>query len=801
MYDHLTVETKWQSIWEKTGVFTTFDSVKGKKNSYILDMFPYPSGAGLHVGHPRGYIATDVIARQQRLKGKNVLHPMGWDAFGLPAENYAIKTGAHPEETTRTAIRWFTKQLKSIGLSYDWSREINTSDPLYYRWTQWIFLKLYEHGLAYQKEAPVNWCPSCQTVLANEQVKEGVCERCGSEVIQKNLTQWFLKITAYADELLSDLEHLDWPESLKSIQRNWIGKSEGTMIDFSVFGHAATVSVFTTRPDTLYGATYLVLAPEHPLVSKLQKTRDKLRQYVEATSRKTELERKAKGREKTGIFTGAYAIHPLTKEHIPIWVADYVLMGYGTGSIMAVPAHDERDWEFAQQFELPIKQVVLPPGSGKAAQQASALPFTQPGVLTHSNTWDGLHSQSDRNTVIADIRDRGIGKSETQYRLRDWLVSRQRYWGAPIPIIYCKSCGIQPVPEQNLPVRLPADVDFRPTGESPLERSESFQSVQCPNCNESARRESDTLDTFVDSSWYFFRYLDAHNDNAFAAEARITDWMPVDTYVGGVEHAVLHLLYARFITKALDDMLQTGIREPFRTLRNQGIIRAEDGEKMSKSRGNVVNPDDLIKQYGADTLRTYEMFMGPFEDSMPWSTRSMIGVRRWLDRIWSLADQVVADYADPEQSLRSANIAIEKVTHDIEHFKFNTAISELMIASNSLQRAGGISRKLFGKYLVSPATSAPPIAAELWENTHQEGVLTSAKWPEPESRYLARSELTIAVQVNGKLRGTLRIPADTAESAVVERARKLEQVAKHLLGASEQRVIVVPKKLINFVTV
>ncbi len=787
-YDHQAIEKKWQERWEEEGAYRAPDSVPGKENYYVLDMFPYPSGAGLHVGHPRGFVATDVVARMKRAQGYNVLHPMGWDAFGLPAENYAIKTGVHPQETTRQAIERFTGQIKAIGLGYDWSREINTSDPEYYRWTQWLFLKLYEHDLAYQKEAPVNWCPSCQTVLANEQVKDGVCERCGSEVIQKNLTQWFFRITKYADELLSDLDRLDWPEPLKTIQRNWIGKSQGMTLYFPLqtpTNGVESLEVFTTRPDTLFGVTYLVVAPEHPL---LRATSDeRVQAYVEESRHKTELERKSTEKSKAGVPTGLSAQHPVTGELLPVWVADYVLPSYGTGAVMAVPAHDERDAAFAATHNLPAKPVVNTDTS------------TGHGTIFNSQTLDGLHSLNDREKIIKILEKDGVGKQSVQYKLRDWLVSRQRYWGAPIPIIFCGRCGVQPVPEADLPVKLPTDVDFRPKGESPLARSESFHDVRCPECSERAQREVDTLDTFVDSSWYFFRYLDPANTDAFARDELIREWLPVALYVGGVEHAVLHLLYARFITKALDDLLSTGVREPFKALRNQGHIRAEDGAKMSKSKGNVINPDEVIAEYGADTFRTYEMFMGPFEDSMPWSTSSMVGVRRWLDRVWNLQDRVVPGHSDDPEPIRSVHQAIAKVTADIDSFKFNTAVSELMICANALQRQSQVSSELFRLYLTILSPFAPHVAAELLEKTGHAGGFFNATWPTARTELLVAEESTVAIQVDGKVRATIVVPKDTNADVLIQHALREENVARHLAGRA-YRTVVVPNRLVNFVT-
>ena len=793
-YDHRKIEYKWQEYWDSNH---TFETSENPTNAYYcLDMFPYPSGDGLHVGHPKGYTATDIVSRMKRAQGFQVLHPMGWDAFGLPAENFAIKTGIHPRETTKKSIERFRSQLKRLGFSYDWEREINTSDPEYFRWTQWLFLKLYERGLAYQKTAAVNWCPSDQTVLANEQVVEGCCNRCGSQVVQKQLKQWFFKITEYADELLDQLDLLNWPEQIKAAQRNWIGKSQGAEIAFATQDHELNIPVFTTRPETLYGVTYLVLAPENPVVEILLRGQDEavvkaVNQYIEKTNTKTELVRKMETNEKTGIFTGAYALHPLTGENLPIWIADYVLASYGTGAVMAVPGHDERDWDFAKAHNLSIRIVV----DGGVSDQA----FTGEGILVNSAEWNGKHSEADRADIIASLASKKFGAAKTQYRLRDWLVSRQRYWGAPIPILYCETCGTQAVPEDQLPVVLPDDVDFKPTGESPLARSESFQIAHCPKCGGIASRESDTMDTFVDSSWYYLRYIDSLNAKEPASLMRVAEWLPVDLYVGGAEHAVLHLLYARFMMKAFDDMFEYGIREPFLSLRNVGLIQGEDGRKMSKSLGNVINPDEVVDLYGADTLRLYEMFIGPFEDSAPWNTRSMIGIRRWLDRVWSLQSTTSSNL--DQQLLHKQTNDLAKlqgiITKHIEEFRFNTAISALMIATKSLLSDGKVDTELYGVFIRLIAPFAPHIAEELWSELGNKTSISLAPWPEIEVISAGIQMVTVAVQVNGKIRGTIRVAQGLSQTELVAQAKELPNVSKYLEG-HDVRVLVVPDKIVNF---
>lgn len=989
-YNHQKDDLKIQRQWQKSKIFQVSSNTNLPKK-YILDMFSYPSGDGLHLGHPLSYTATDILSRYFRAKGYNVLHPVGWDAFGLPAENYAIKVGVSPWETTQQNIKRFTNQLNSFGFSYDWSREINTSDPNYYRWTQWLFLKLYEQGLAYRAAAPVNWCPSCQTVLANEQVVDGKCERCSNVVEQKNLTQWFFKITHYADELLNDLEKLNWPEPLKAAQRNWIGRSEGAEVDFALVNDPQTkITVFTTRLDTIYGATYMVLAPEHPLLEKIvtQEHQAQVKKYQQEVKLKSELQRR-EDQTKTGVFTGAYAINPASKEQIPIWIADYVLMNYGTGAVMAVPAHDERDWEFAKKYNLLIKNVIIPkdincvvvhgvplrkkdemertydkhwiPWIKEQLQQRNIPTFTplmpepwepnyeawkkefkkifvneksilighsggaaflvrwlgetgqcvqklilvapwkvvdhkdieswrsffgfdvdstiksrvgeiiiftsdneeedgkesasiyhrslggklieikgrghymygktmssvefpelltevldlsgvyiNEGVLINSQQFNGLSSVEARDKIAKKLN----AKQVVRYRLRDWLVSRQRYWGAPIPIIHCPKCGVVPVSEDQLPVELPNDVDFRPTGESPLARSKKFhQGVKCPKCKGEARRETDTLDTFVCSSWYWLRYCDPQNNKQPFSKEAIKQWLPVDVYVGGSEHAVGHLLFSRFITKALADhpQVKLSIREPFTELHNQGLLLGENGEKMSKSRGNVINPDDVIKQFGADAVRMYLMFMGPFEDAKPWSTNGLVGTKRFLERILVLFTTQLKQGDKPRVNLsRLIHATIKKVEEDIMSFNFNTAVSTLMIFFNNedwrskLNAAGqwegdGWDNEAAKKFLILLHPFAPHLAEYLWQAMGHKQSIQLQPWPTFDPKLVVDDQVTMAVQVNGKLRSSFTTSRDSKEEDLKAQALSLDSVKRHVDVKNIIKVVVVPGKIINIV--
>ncbi len=934
-YDPSTFEKKWQQRWEAEQAFAAKGD--GSKKSYILDMFPYPSGQGLHVGHPKGYIATDIYARKKRMEGFDVLHPMGWDSFGLPAENYAIKIGGHPRAITLANIENFRRQLQMFGFSYDWSREVNTSSPEYYKWTQWLFLLFYKNGLAYKKAAKVNWCETDHTVLANEQVVDGKCERCKNDVIQKDLVQWFFRITDYADKLLDGLDTIEWPEKIKSMQRNWIGRSEGAEVDFKgrlADGGEFDLPVFTTRPDTLFGVTAVVVAPEHPLVDRItaEAERGQVGAYIEATKKRSDLERTGTDQQKTGVFTGAYAVHPLTEEQVPVYVADYVLPQYGTGAVMVVPAHDQRDFEFAKRYGLKNITVIEPvtgtpqenpehrksivalvenPADGKVlsinwgagmgghlligggrdegedpeacarreileetgyadlelvgisetihhnyyahskkvarlidavglhfrlksdkpeatkheadeagkftvewlasadAQTKIADPlhayvlkkftvggaYGDEGVMTASPGFDGLPSAEAKAKITDGLEAAKKGRRQVNYHLRDWLVSRQRYWGAPIPIVYCDEHGEQPVPESELPVLLPDDTDFRPTGESPLARSESFKKASCPKCGKPARREYDTMDTFVDSSWYFLRYADPKNDTAFADKDKMVYWCPIDLYVGGAEHAVLHLLYARFFTKVLNDLGYINFDEPALHLRNVGLILGEDGEKMSKSRGNVVNPDDIIKEFGTDAFRVYEMFMGDFEQQAPWSTKNIVGTERFLEKVWKLQ---VGEAATPAPLRSLLHKTIKKVTADIDGFKFNTAISQLMIFTNE---ASGIAleKSDYEAFLKLLAPLAPHVAEELWAQLGHEDLISLAPWPTYDEALTIDAEVEIALQVLGKVKDKITIAADADEEEYKRLALENDKVKAALEGKTVKQVIVVKKRLVNVV--
>ncbi|MDP2586372.1 MAG: leucine--tRNA ligase [Candidatus Komeilibacteria bacterium] len=828
-FDHKKIEKKWQEAWMASDLYSAKDNEgnlpagkAGKK--YILDMFPYPSGAGLHVGHPESYTATDIMARYYRFKGFNVLHPMGWDSFGLPAENYAIKTGAHPQATTEQSIENFRRQIKMLGFSYDWSREVNTSSPEYYKWTQWLFLQLYKKGLAYKKKAPVNWCQSCQTVLANEQVVDGKCERCSNPVVQKDLEQWFFKVTQYADELLSGMDNLDWSEALKTAQRNWIGKSEGAEIIFQLNNIEGQpdgkhqVKVFTTRPDTIFGATYLAVSPElaQAWLNIGWQAESKVVDYIKESLASRSKNKYQDNTEKTGVDSGIKAINPATKQEIPVWIADYVLGGYGTGAIMAVPAHDERDFDFATKFNLSIKEVVSakggPASGGKSEAgsprfgvEAGTMPFSGEGVMVNSREFDGLDSVKAKNKIIKYVK----GEEKVQYKIRDWLISRQRYWGAPIPIIYCDKCGEVPVPEKDLPVLLPDDVDFKPTGESPLARSESFHNVKCPKCAEPARRESDTMDTFVCSSWYFLRYCDPQNTAEIFDKKKVKFWLPVDLYIGGMEHAVGHLIYSRFIVKALRDLGFLDIDEPFLKIRNQGIILAEDGRKMSKRWNNVINPDDVVEEYGADSMRLYEMFMGPLEDTKPWSQKGIIGVRRFLEKVYKSVTKSVEthNYASQGNNLTEKLLhkTIKKVTEDIEAVHFNTAISAMMIFINEAS-GKSISQKDWEKFLIILSPFAPHLAEELWSTLgHQESIFLPCRqagkqsWPDYDKKLVIDEEVTIAIQINGKLRETIKVERGINEKDLRIMVEELPNVKKYLDGQLVKKFIYIKDKLVNIV--
>jgi|YNPMSStandDraft_2_1061718.scaffolds.fasta_scaffold00015_25 leucyl-tRNA synthetase len=807
-YNHLEIEKKWQEFWDKNNTFQAKEdpNLPKEKHIYILDMFPYPSGEGLHVGHPEGYTATDIISKYYILNGYNVLHPMGWDAFGLPAENYAIKTKIHPSIITDRNIENFRRQIKSIGLGYDWSREIKTTDPEYYRWTQWIFLQLYKKGLAYKTEAPINFCPSCKTGLANEEVVEGKCERCGTEVYKKNLPQWILRITAYADRLLDDLDQLDWPEDIKLMQKNWIGKSEGAYINFKVSGHDEFIKVYTTRPDTIFGVTFMVLAPEHPLVDKIcsNEFKEKVQNYRDYTLKKSDLERTSLNKEKTGCFIGAYAINPLNKKEIPIYISDYILMTYGTGAIMAVPAHDQRDFEFAQKFNLPIIQVVTNE-KGKLFDKLDKA-FEEEGYAINSGQFDGLTTSVFKEKIIEYIEENKIGSKGVNFKLRDWIFSRQRYWGEPIPIVYCEKCGEVPLDEKDLPLKLPEVKEYEPsgTGESPLVKIDSWVNTTCPKCGGKAKRETNTMPQWAGSCWYYLRYIDPHNKNEFCSIDKQKYWMPVSLYVGGKEHAVLHLLYARFWHKFLYDIGVVTTKEPFLKLRNQGLILGENGEKMSKSRGNVVNPDDIIKEYGADTFRMYEMFMGPLEKSKPWNTNSIKGVRRFIERIYNYFNNVIL-YDEEEKDLKILKIAhksIKKIEEDILSVSsFNTAISQLMIFLNELEKKTEISKDIAKIFVVLLSPFAPHISEEIYSIIGgKNSIFKNERWPQYKEEHLTEENITIAITVNGKKRSTIDVPFNSDEDYVLEKALNDENVKKYVNKENLIKKVFVKNKILNLIT-
>jgi len=799
MYDPSKIEPKWQKHWFKHKIFKAKIDKK-KKKFYILDMFPYPSGAGLHVGHPEGYTATDIISRYKRMNGINILHPMGWDAFGLPAENYAIKTGRHPSDVTEENIATFKKQIQSIGFSYDWDREINTTDPDYYKWTQWIFLQIYKKGLAYESELPINWCPSCKTGLANEEVVDGKCDRCGTQTTKKMLRQWVLKITDYADRLLTDLKELDWPEPIKIMQENWIGKSQGAQIKFEIRSAAAEkleIEVYTTRPDTLFGATYMVLSPEHPLVYKLvtDKYRKAVEKYKEYALMKSDLERTDLNKGKTGQFIGAYAINPVNGKEIPIWIADYVLMGYGTGAIMAVPAHDERDFEFAKKFDLPIVEVIEGGNIDKAA-------YTGDGKLINSDLLNGLNTEDAQFKMIHWLEEKGIGEGAVNFKMKDWVFSRQRYWGEPIPIVNCEKCGAVPLDEKDLPLLLPDVKNYEPTGtgESPLAAITDWVNTKCPKCSGLAKRETNTMPQWAGSCWYYLRYLSPKDKKSFASKKEQDYWMNVDLYVGGAEHAVLHLLYARFWHKVLYDLGYVKDKEPFQKLMNQGLILGEDNEKMSKSRGNVVNPDEVIKRYGADTLRCYEMFMGPFDAVKPWSTKNIEGCFRFLQKVWRLAEEHEITDSKPSDALnRLLHKTIKKVGEDIENFGFNTAISQMMILANEIMKEKKISSEVIEKLTLILSPFAPHLSEEIWEKLGHNKTLAYEEWPSFDPQLVIDNTFEIVFAVNGKKRSTKMVPVDISEEDAINEALADTNVKRNIEGKEIVKKIYVPNKLVNIV--
>lgn len=841
-YNFSEIEKKWQKIWAENnaGLVSKNPELQSAK-SYVLNMFPYPSASGLHVGHVLGWSASDVLSRYLRAQGQHVLFPIGFDAFGLPAENFAIKTKTHPKITTESAIITYTKQMKSLGLSTDWSGCVSTADPEYYKWTQWLFLQLHKQGLAYKKKSPVNWCESCQTVLAREQVIDGKCERCKNIVIQKDLDQWFFKITAYAEELLADLEKLDWPSHIKELQKNWIGKSVGAYINFDIVNTAGekleTIKVFTTRPDTLFGVTYIVASPESQLLQNHQNQITNLpevKNYQEQARQKSELERSSLQKEKTGVeVKGLYAINPATGEQVPLWSADYVIASYGSGIVMAVPAHDERDYEFAKKYNLPFKYVILPSdvywknnifeerdalqkwayntssqtpedeeswdsklkeGYKKFVANYSegkvSMPFVDDGQSINSAEFSGLTTTEAKEKIIAWLETNDYGQKAITYKMRDWLISRQRYWGAPIPMIYCPDCGLVPEAENILPVLLPEDVDFLPTGESPLLKSKTFHQVTCPRCGETekVRREVDTMDTFVDSSWYFVRYADAHNSKKFADPDKIKYWLPVDNYLGGAEHAVMHLLYARFFTKALADAKLLNFREPFLKFRANGMIYGEDGQKMSKSIGNVVNPDEVIAKYGADTLRLYVLFMGPFEDNKPWSSQSIAGISRFLDRVWKMNDKNLATGTELRTLVHQT---IKKISHDLPGLGFNTCISQLMILLNDFDQ-NPANKNEWQVFLQLLSPFAPHLTSEIAEKLNFK---LDNSWPKFDEAKLLTDEVTISIQINGKFRGTVTAKRDTSASEIIAQIKLDEKINKFLTTEIKKEILIANKLL------
>jgi len=844
-YPFQNIEMKWQKYWEENKTFRAKEdsSFPVEKRKYILDMFPYPSGAGLHVGHPEGYTATDIYCRYLRMNGYNVLHPMGFDSFGLPAENYAIKTGTHPSITTNKNIENFTRQIKALGFSYDWDRNLSTCEPEYYKWTQWIFLQLYKKGLAYEAETPINWCPSCLTGLANEEVKEGKCERCGAIVTHKTIRQWILKITEYAERLLDDLEDLDWPESVKLMQKNWIGKSFGAEVDFEVAkadgtGSGEKLTVYTTRCDTLFGATYMVVAPEHPLVSKITTAEQKaaVEKYIDEAAKKSDLQRTDLAKDKTGVFSGSYAINPVNGKLIPIWVADYVLISYGTGAIMAVPAHDDRDWEFAKKFNLPIIEVL------KSEVDVQTQAWTQDGIHVNSGFLDGLNKKDAIAKMIEFLEGKNIGKATVNYKLRDWIFSRQRYWGEPIPLVHCEKCGTVAVPEDQLPVELPNVKSYQPTGtgESPLAGIDEWVNCTCPQCGGKAKRETNTMPQWGGSCWYYLRYLDPKNDKEFCSKEAEQYWMPVDLYVGGAEHAVLHLLYSRFWHKVLYDCGVVSTKEPYQRLINQGLITSfafqrknktlvptdevseKDGKyvetatgeeveqiiaKMSKSLKNVINPDDMIREYGADSVRMYEMFMGPLTMSKPWNTQGIIGINRFLEKIWAVAEKPMSDIDITGKLEDKALVAlrktfaqtVKKVTHDTDTLNFNTAISQMMIFINEVAKLPEVPKAMWEAFVKMLACYAPHLGEELWEMLGHKETVTYEKWPEISEDFAKDDMKQIVVMVNGKLRDKFEAAPGTDDETLKATAFGQANVKKFTDGHDLVKVIVVKDKLVNIV--
>lgn len=845
-YPFSEIEPKWQKFWEENKTFKVSEDEKYPKNKrmYVLDMFPYPSAAGLHVGHPEGYTATDIYCRYLRMNGYNVLHPMGYDAFGLPAENYAIKTGTHPKITTNENINHFTQQIKSLGFSYDWDRCVSTCEPEYYKWTQWIFLQLFKKGLAYEAQTPINWCPSCMTGLANEEVKEGRCERCGTQVTHKTIRQWILKITDYADRLDKDLDSLDWPESVKLMQHNWIGKSTGAEVTFTVADKDGKptekkLTVYTTRCDTLFGATYMVVSPEHKIVPEITTAEQKtsVEAYIEAAAKKSDLERTDLNKDKTGVFSGSYAINPVNGKLIPIWIADYVLISYGTGAIMAVPAHDTRDWEFAKKFNLPIIEVL------KSEVDVQKKAWTEDGLHVNSDFLNGLNKEDAINRMLEFLEEKKIGKKAVNYKLRDWVFSRQRYWGEPIPLIHCPECGTVPVPEEELPLRLPEVKSYQPTGtgESPLAAIDSWVNCKCPKCGGNAKRETNTMPQWGGSCWYYLRYLDPHNQKQFCSPEAEKYWMPVNLYIGGAEHAVLHLLYARFWHKVLYDLGVVSTKEPFQRLVNQGMItsfafqranktlvpvdeveKRDDGNfyekktgekleqivaKMSKSLKNVVNPDDEIKAYGADSVRMYEMFMGPLTMSKPWSTQGIVGIHRFLEKVWAISEKPISDVdisgklADEKLISARKTFAqtVKKVTADTASLNFNTAISQMMIFINEISKLDSVPKAIWQDFVKILSPYAPHLGEELWHKLGNNESIAYVQWPVVNEDFAKDEEKTIVVMINGKLRGKFKAAPDSSDETLRSAAENNEDAKKFLEGKTIVKCVIVKDKLVNFV--
>lgn len=819
-YNPQEIESKWQKAWEEIGLFRAKDFSRKKKKFYCLGMFPYPSAEGLHVGHPRGYLATDIISHLMRRKGFNVLHPMGWDAFGLPAENYAIKTGVNPAISTRENIKNFKRQIKSIGLNYDWSREINTTDPEYYKWTQWIFLLLFKMGLAYEATLPINFCPSCKTGLANEEVLEGECERCATKVIKKDIRQWVLKITAYADRLLKDLDSLDWPERIKEMQRNWIGKSEGWEIKFPISNSQLTINVFTTRIDTIFGATYIVLAPENPIINNLKpkiENWESVASYIQEAKNKSDRERVSEVKEKTGVeLKGIKIINPASSRETSIFIADYVLPYYGTGAVMAVPCHDQRDFDFARRFNLPMIEVIEPRERNKKSKRETSsvalsggfeCAFQGEGTLINSSRFIGMKSEEAGNQIGKWLAQKNLAKKAVYYKLRDWIFSRQRYWGEPIPLVHCKNCGVVPLSAESLPLKLPRVKKYQPTGtgESPLASVKSWVKTKCPKCGGKAERETNTMPQWAGSCWYFLRYIDPQNKEKIFEQKKVSYWLPVDLYVGGAEHAVLHLLYARFWTKVLYDADLIKFKEPFLKLKNQGLILAPDGQKMSKSRGNIISPDELVIKYGADAFRLYEMFMGPFSDAISWDIKGIVGTKRFLDKVWKLFEtrrRIIPAKEDKELD-RLVHKTIKKVSDDILNFRFNTAVSALMVLVNGLQK------KNYGVWhlrnlLLLLASFAPHVSEELWQTLNPKpyslkNSIHSQPWPKYNPQLAKEETVTLVIQVNGKVRDKMEVEAEMSEEEAKELVLSREKIQKWIFKEEIKKIIFIPGKLINIV--